>query len=141
MIGSSPVGRFEILEHTADVGVRGRGKDLPEAFEMATRGLADICGTWVPDGGEVVDVQVRAEDVEAALVDWLNEVLWLQDSRDAVITRIEVDDVSDLGASGRLWLAPREDELEGTAVKAATYHQLRVARERDGWVTEIYVDV
>jgi SHS2 domain-containing protein len=135
------MGRFEILEHTADVGVRGWGKDLPEAFEMATRGFADICGTWVPDGGEVVDIEVRAEDVEATLVDWMNEVLWLQDSRDAVITRIEVDDVSDLGASGRLWLTPRASELEGTAVKAATYHQLRVARQDDEWVAEIYVDV
>jgi SHS2 domain-containing protein len=135
------MGRFEILEHTADVGVRGRGSDLPEAFEMAARGLADICGTWIPGEGEVVEVEVHAADVEAALVDWLNEILWLQDSRDAVLTRIEVDDVSDSGASGRLWLDPRDRELEGTAVKAVTYHQLRVAREDDGWVAEVYVDV
>lgn len=135
------MGRFEILEHTADVGVRGRGDDLPETFEMVTRGLADICGTWAPGDGEEIRVEVRADDVAAALVDWVNEVLWFQDSRDAVLTGVRVDEVSDLGAAGRLRLAPRDRELEGTAVKAATYHQLKVARDGDGWVAEIYLDV
>lgn len=130
-----------MLEHTADVGVRGRGEDLPETFEMVTRGLADICGTWAPGHGEEIRVEVRADDVAAALVDWVNEVLWFQDSRDAVLTGVRVDEVSDLGAAGRLWLAPRDRELEGTAVKAATYHQLKVARDGDGWVAEIYLDV
>lgn len=135
------MGRFEILEHTADVGVRGRGDDLPETFEMVTRGLADICGTWAPGDGEEIRVEVRADDVAATLVDWVNEVLWFQDSRDAVLTGVEVDQVSDQGAAGRLWLAPRDRELEGTAVKAATYHQLKVARDGEGWVAEIYLDV
>jgi SHS2 domain-containing protein len=135
------VGRFEILEHTADVGLRGRGKDLPEAFEMAARALADICGTWMPDGGEAVEVEVHTDDVEAALVDWLNEILWHQDRRDAVLTRIEVNHVGDSGASGRLWFVPRDRELDGTAVKAVTYHQLSVARDGDEWVAQAYVDV
>jgi SHS2 domain-containing protein len=135
------VGRFEILEHTADVGVRAWGADLPETFEMATRGLADISGTWAPGAGDPVDIEVRADDVEAALVDWLNEALWLQDSRDAVITRIEVDAVTEGGAAGRLWLAPRDRELDGTAVKAVTYHQLDVSPDPAGWVAQVYVDV
>ena len=136
------MGRFEILEHTADVGIRAWGADLPETFESATQGLADICGTWAPGTGDVVDVTVSADDTEAALVDWLNEVLWLQDSRDAVVAGVEVDHAGNDGAKGRLHLAPRDRELEGTAVKAATYHQLQVAHEEGGgWVAQVYVDV
>jgi SHS2 domain-containing protein len=135
------LGRFEILEHTADVGVRAFGDDLAETFETATRGLTDICGTWAPGSGESVDLTVESDDVEAALVDWLNEILWLQDSRDVVLTAVSIERVDRSGVSGRVSVAPRDRELEGTAVKAATYHQLAVTRADDGWVAQVYLDV
>lgn len=133
--------RYEILEHTADVGIAAWGDTLEETFEQATRGLADICGTWSDAVGGEAAVKVTAGDVEAALVDWLNEVLWIQDSQDAVITSVEVSDVSHGEVSGIVATAPRTGELEGTAVKAVTYHQLEVRPEGDGWFARVYVDV
>ena len=135
------MGRFEILEHTADVGLRAWGDDLPDVFETATHALADISGTWSSGIGDPAAIEVHATDVEAVLVDWLNEVLWLQVSRDAVLTEVHVDRVDDSGAAGRVSLAPRDRELEGTAVKAVTYHQLEVARDQRGWMAQVFVDV
>jgi SHS2 domain-containing protein len=121
--------------------LRAFGADLPDVFETAARGLADICGTWAPGEGEAVDVELTSTDVEGALVDWLNEVLWLQDSKDAVLTGVGVERVDASGVAGRLSVAPRAGELEGTAVKAVTYHQLEVRQGDDGWVAQVYVDV
>ena len=49
---------FELLEHTADIGVRARGATLEEAFEQATLGLAEVQGALAPrpydDGVSVV---------------------------------------------------------------------------------------
>ena len=135
------MGRFEILEHTADVGIAAWGATLEDTFEQATRGLADICGTWSDRQGSEVTVAVTADDLEACLVDWLNEVLWIQDSRDAVLAAVDVARVGDRGAAGRLRIAPRAEEIEGTAVKAVTYHQLEVRREGDGWFARVFVDV
>src|ERR687895_726231 len=62
------MGRFEILEHTADVGVRAVGASPEEAFEQATRGLADIVGIWQPDGGEEVPIEVEDGRVKGVVV-------------------------------------------------------------------------
>jgi hypothetical protein len=45
-----PDGGFELLEHTAGVGVRARGATLEEVFEHATEGLAEVLGALRPDG-------------------------------------------------------------------------------------------
>ena len=133
---------FEILEHTADVGIRAWG-DSPEAlFEQAARGLADILGAWSPGDGESYDVVLESRDLEGLLVDWLNEVIYLQESRDAVLAGINVDQIQKDHLVGRVTLARRTTVLDGTAVKAVTYHQLKAARKDDGkWIAEVYVDV
>ena len=75
------MGGFELLEHTADVGVRARGATLEEAFEQATLGLAEVLGGRRPGPGDAVPVEVAAGDPGGLLVDWLNEVLWLHETR------------------------------------------------------------
>ena len=133
---------FEILEHTADVGVRARGDSREEAFVQATRGLLDITGASGMGTGERVTIEVGANDVGGALVDWLEEVLYLQDAHDSVVTDLGVERADDSGASGWVEISPRGQELEGTAVKAITYHQLEVSEQADGtWVAVVYLDI
>ena len=133
---------FEIVEHTADVGVRASAPTIESLFEETTRGLLEITGSLVPGVGEWVEFEVESRDLAGALVDWLGEALYLQDSRDAVVTDIRVESVDGGRARGALSLAPRNDaDLEGTAVKAITYHQLEVEETGDGWRSQVFVDV
>ena len=132
---------FEILEHTADVGVRAWAPTLERTFEQATRGLLDIVGAWAPGSGERRAIDVEAHDLGGLLVDWLGEVLYLQDTRDVVVAGIEVEEVGDRRARGWVELAPRPLEIEGTAVKAVTYHQLAVERREPGWEATVFLDI
>ena len=147
MAGSHPyeggnLSGFEILEHTADVGVRALGVSREDVFEQATRGLLDITGAVGTGSGERVMIEVSANDAGAALVDWLEEVLYLQDARDSVVTGLQVERADDSGASGWVEIAPRGNDLEGTAVKAITYHQLEVSPLQDGtWFATVYFDI
>lgn len=135
--------RFEVLEHTADVGLRARAATAEEVFEALGEGLATLQGAWFPDGGAERSVRVEASDREALLVAWLDELLYVQESEDAVFTGLSVDRVEPTSLAARVWLSPRGDrEMEGVGVKAATYHRLRVDRELDGgWVGQVYLDV
>ena len=75
-------------------------------------------------------------------MDWLEEILYLQDARDSVVTALGVEKADDSGATGWVKIAPREREIEGTAVKAITYHQLEVSEQPDGtWVAIVYLDI
>lgn len=132
---------FEILEHTADVGVRGWGETVEEAFIQATLGLLDIVGVWQPGSGEREHIEVEAHDLGALLVDWLGEVLYLQDTRDVVVSGLEVSSVQEGRARGWVELAPRPEEIEGTAVKAITYHQLEVTERQGRWVAQVFLDI
>jgi SHS2 domain-containing protein len=139
---------FELLEHTADVGIRARGATLEEAFEQATLGLAEVQGAPAPAPGEPapsprerVAVQVSAGDLGGLLVDWLNEVLWLAETRPAAVTEVRVERVGDGTAAGWVVLASG-GPAGGTFVKAVTYHRLRVEPDPGGgWLVEVYLDV
>jgi protein archease len=152
---------FELLEHTADVGIRARGATLEEAFEQATLGLAEVQGALAPgpeeagpgervagpeeparESREAVAVQVSAADPGGLLVDWLNEVLWLTETRRAGVAGVRVERVGDGTASGSVVLASGGPAPDGIFVKAVTYHRLRVEpNPGGGWLVEVYLDV
>jgi SHS2 domain-containing protein len=150
-------GGFKLLEHTADVGVRARGATLEAVFEQATLGLAEVLGAFRPGQGEPVTVEVAAGDLGGLLVDWLNEVLWLQEARQAAVAAVRVEHAGDgraagadasstagadaFSAVGAVAFSAGEPPPDGTFVKAVTYHRLRVERDRDGWLAEVYLDV
>jgi SHS2 domain-containing protein len=135
--------RFEILEHTADIGLRARAPTREKLFEALGEGLATLQDAWIPNGGDERRVEVEASDAAALLVAWLDELLFLHETEDAVFAGLVVDRVDDASLSARVRLSPRGDrELEGVGVKAATYHQVRVDREPDGvWIGQVYLDV
>jgi SHS2 domain-containing protein len=144
------MGGFELLEHTADVGIRARGATLEEAFEQATLGLAEVLGALRPGpsspggarGWEAVAVAVTAGDPGALLVDWLNEVLWLHETRGhAAIAAVRVERVGGDRAAGSVTFSSTGPPADGTFVKAVTYHRLRVGRDAGGWLAEVYLDV
>jgi SHS2 domain-containing protein len=136
-------GSFEILEHTADVGVEAAGDTCEEAFEAAAQGVAVLLGAWFPEEGEERDVLVEAPDREALLVGWIDELLFLHESRDVVFGGFTVRRVDDGELDGSARTAPTGNRaLEGTAIKAATFHRLRVAQKQDGtWRARVYLDV
>jgi SHS2 domain-containing protein len=140
---SGPTGGFELLEHTADVGIRARGATMREAFEQATLGLAEVLGAWRPDEeGDRVPIALEGDDPGGLLVDWLNEVLYLHEVREAALAGVRVDRVGDGHLEGQVTLVPLGDRpAEGISVKAATYHHLRVEPENGGWLVEVYLDV
>ncbi len=136
-------GGWEALEHTADVGIRATGPDLRSTFTWATRGLLEIIGVWDPDAASERDVelQVKARDLEALIVEWLSEVLYLQDSDDVVVSTIELAEPRGVALSGRLGVATRARDAEGTQVKAVTYHKVSVTEDPEGCTAEVYLDI
>jgi SHS2 domain-containing protein len=138
-------GAFQVLEHTADIGLRLTGATLDEIFSAAGEGLAALEGSWFPGEGVEREVEVRGGDVAALLVAWLDELLYLRDAEDVVFGGFAVDEIDEIDGGrlrARIRMAPRGDRiLDSAGVKAATYHSLRVGRANGGWVADVYLDV
>lgn len=140
MPGPAP---FETFAHDADIGVRGRGATLAEAFANAGRALTAV----VTDSGSVrellsVEVACEAGDPELLLFDWLNALVFEMATRHVLFGRYEVRVEGPL-LRARAFGEPVEVARHHPAVevKGATWTGLRVARESGAWVAECVVDV
>lgn len=136
-------GTYEILEHTADVGIGATGGTLEELFEAAADGLIELLDARSQAEGERRELLVDAPDREALLVGWLDELLYLHEAHGLAYTRFDVHSVSDDQVSASVTVAPGGDEeREGVAIKAATFHGLEVSPQADGtWRARVYLDV
>ena len=76
---------YELIEHTADVGIKAYGKNISEAFANAAKGMFDI----ITDNSEIesigeYEIHMQAHDLEQLLVDWLSELLFLNSAKNLV---------------------------------------------------------
>ena len=135
--------RWEHFAHEADMGVRGIGSSLEEAFEEAAIALtAVITDPGSVDAGEMVEVECEAPDEEILLTEWLNALIYEMATRGMLWGRFEVK-VEGLKLHGRAWGEKVDIEKHQPAVevKGATYTQLRVKKEDGHWIAQCVVDV
>lgn len=135
---------WEHFYHMADIGVRGRGRTLPEAFEQTALALtAVITEPELIQPKKVIDISCSAPDHELLLVDWLNAIIFEMATRKMLFSRYEVS-LQDHKLTGCAWgeeidIARHQPTVE---IKGATYTELKVGQEADGnWQAQCVVDV
>jgi len=91
------------------------------------------------DMGPFQSVHVRAADLSALLVEWLNELIFRAETERRIFTDFRIDRLTDkeLTASIR---GP-EVELSQTAVKAATMHRVEIRKEPGRFFATVVLDV
>ncbi len=135
---------FEVIEHTADVGLRVQAPDLEQLFAEAARGMFSLMVVH-PDAvaaHEALEVSLPAAAPDDLLVDWLSELLFVFEFRHLVLSEFTVKvNRGGLQAVARgAPLDPQQHEI-GYEVKAVTYHRLRVERQAEGWIAELFLDL
>jgi len=119
---------YELIEHTADVGVKAYGKTVAEAFEHAAEAMFDIITdeSTIDSIGEY-DILLEAPDHEQLLVDWLSKLLFLNDAEDLVFGKFEVT-ITGNHLSARVFGEKYNNKKHkmGVEIKAVTYYILQV---------------
>jgi SHS2 domain-containing protein len=134
---------FEIINHTADVGIIAYGADMKQAFANAGRALFSLI-TELDDVEEVIhrDAELTASDEESLLVEWLNELIYLFDTEGIIFKRFDIIqlDSTRLKARGYGEKINKSRHKIKMGVKAATYHMLKVERG-DGGRVQVLFDI
>jgi SHS2 domain-containing protein len=136
--------RYEVLEHTADVGLRVYGHTLPELFANAGLGLMALAIEAAEFRGvERLSLSVTGSDVEQLLVNWLSEILYHMDAEGWLFSRFAIAQCSPTAVTAEGWGERRDpaSRSRAVAVKAVTYHQLAVRQTPDGWEATVYFDI
>ncbi len=134
---------FEEIPHTADWSFRAFGRDLRALFENAAIALFTMEGAIPPKDptAEATIRQVHASgiDRESLLVDWLSELVYLQDLEHETYYRFQVLAQTPTTLDARVWGTPFTgvDKL----VKAVTFHNLSIRQTSEGWEATVVLDV
>ncbi len=134
---------FEIIEHTADVGIKAYGTNMKEAFVNAARGLFSLM-IELDDVEEVEyrDVELTAPDQESLLVEWLNELIYVFDVENIIFRRFDITRLNDTQLRARSYgeKVDYSRHTLKTGVKATTYHMLRIERG-NGCSVQVLFDI
>jgi tRNA nucleotidyltransferase (CCA-adding enzyme) len=142
--GTAGAASWEHFFHVADVGVRGRGASMAQAFEQAAVALtAVIAEPAAIEPREAVDISCEAPDPGILLADWLNALVFEMATRGMLFGRFEVR-TDGRRLTARAFGEPVDVERHSPAaeVKGATLSELEVAQDADGtWHAQCIVDV
>lgn len=135
--------QFETFEHEADIGIRGFGNSVKEAFENAAVALYSVMvNIDAVNPREKRTLTVSAPDRELLLVEWLNALLAISDIEHMIFSKFDVK-MSGTTLTGVAWgeTLDRDRHEPHVEVKGATYYLLSV-REQDGkYTAQCVVDV
>ena len=135
---------FEIIDHTADIGVIAYGADFKQVFANAASGLFSL----IADLDDVKEdtqreIELSTEDEDFLLVEWLNELIYIFDVEHIIFSRFEIDDLTSNKIKARCF---GEELKHGKytlkrEIKAATYHMMRIHKDNSGYSVQVIFDV
>jgi len=135
--------RWEHYEHRADVGVRGFGGSIAEAFEQAALAMtAAVTDLETVRPLQAIRLQCEAPDEELLFAEWLNTLVYEMATRRMLFSRFKVA-LHGTRLAADAWGEGVDPERHHPAVevKGATYTTLRVARDGEGWLAQTVIDV
>jgi SHS2 domain-containing protein len=141
-------GKFEFLEHTADVYVRAHGKAMEEAYENAALSMFEtITNTDKVAPAQEDTLEVEAEDQYALLYNWLEALLVKSETLDMLYSKFQItswkETTENFTFKAKIWgekFDPQKHPQQ-VAVKAVTYHRMVIIRETDRVILEFILDI
>ena len=126
--------RFELIEHTADIGLIAYGRTQAEAYANAAYGLFSI----ITDPEAVKEAESRQlalseDDPEALLFEWLNRLIYFFDVEMLLFKRFDITSFNEHELKATCYgekYDPARHQLKA-GVKSATYHMLKVDRVKN----------
>ena len=122
--------KYEIIEHTADIGIKAYGENLAESFENAAKAMFDI----ITDNSKIdkigqYNIQLESPDLDQLLVDWLSELLFLNSAKNLVFGLFKIQIDEEHNSINAKIFGEKYNLLKhkiGIEIKAVTYHMLKV---------------
>ncbi len=138
---------FEIIDHTADIGLIAYGKNKEQVFINAAKGMFEI----IAGGNKTLKenfydkIKLEADNLEGLLFAWLNELLYIGETRLVILNKFQIKELSDFQIKaevGGTKINPPSIKIE-KEVKAVTYHRLEIKKDEESglWRAQVIFDI
>lgn len=146
---------YELIDHTADLGILVSGNDMNQLFANAANALSEILtDTSKVDGVVRKEISVDGYDLEQLMINWLHEVLYYYevdsflfqrfDVREIVVPILEKSSPRSPYTIRALCFGETfdiEKHIILTEVKAVTHHQIEIKEDGGKWQARIIFDL
>lgn len=135
---------YELIDHTADLGLRVFGKDPADLFIQAALALFDqIVDITVANNPKPVAVRAEGADWADLMVNWLRELLYLWNGKELLLEGVGIKSITqkEIFAHAQVVIYKPKAHLIKRDIKAVTYHQTEVKQANGGWVAQVIFDV
>lgn len=132
---------FEFIEHTGDLKLKVFGRDFLELFQNAALGLMNyLFGSLPADLKQEIQehLTVQARDRETLLADWLSELLFLSETNKMCYFKFRFGTLTETELRAEVSGVPQPAK---EAIKAVTYHGLKISRTSSGYEAVILFDI
>jgi SHS2 domain-containing protein len=133
--------RYKILEHKADLKIRAFGKDKKELFENVMIGMENALRAEIKKSKpKKRKIKVKSLDLETLLVDFLSEILYLNQTKREIYQKIKFKKL--FGPEIEAEIFGKKVKNFGLDIKAVTYHDLDIHQRKDGtWQATVLFDI
>ncbi|ARG98718.1 archease [Legionella micdadei] len=135
--------RWEHFIHEADIGIRGIGPTLENAFEMGALALTNaVTDSAIVRPNKEIYISCTAPDKEILFADWLNAIIYKMDTLNMLFSEfhVRIENLK-LDATIKGEKVNRTRHQPAVDIKGATYTELRVYQEDNAWIAQCIVDV
>lgn len=135
---------FQVIDHTADVGIIAYGTDMKQVFSNAAFALFSLITQPETIEEELQrKLELVAEHRDSLLVEWLNELIYLFDAEHLLFRRFDIDSLTSNKLEATCYgerFNPLRHKLK-LGVKAATYHMLKLDKRSNAYRAQVLFDI
>ncbi|HHQ9289304.1 TPA: archease [Legionella anisa] len=135
--------KWEHFSHESNIGVRGYGPTLAEAFAMGALALTNvITNSQSIQPNKTLHITCEAPNQEILFVDWLNAIIYNMAIYNMLFSTFEVSikeqKLTAIIAGEHVNIKRHQPAVE---VKGATFTELKVYQSNGIWIAQCVVDV
>ncbi len=135
--------KYEFLPHTADTKFRAYGKTLEEAFTNSAYAMTDVITDHKKVSSTIEKtIKVESENQESLLYDFLEQFLILLDSEGFLLNKIKELKITKNKLTAKVSGDTKPENYEiSTHIKAVTYQEMFIKKEKDQFIIQVIVDI
>ena len=131
---------YHEVEHTADWAIHIRASNMEGLLHSAAKGMLEMMGMESSNSPrETTHIEITSSDRESLLVEWLEELLYIIESKAVGFDQMEIDVENDRKVIALVKEIP--NVTPSKEIKAVTYHGLKIEDVEDGLEATVVFDV
>jgi SHS2 domain-containing protein len=136
--------KYKVFDHTADLGLEIFGKDERELFSNAAFAIFDLTvDLHDVNASEVRRISITGSDREDLFINYLREILYIFNGEGMLLKEFSILEISSRRLVGEVRgeaFNPERHSIKAE-IKAVTYHQVEVGKNKGGWKARVIFDV